>query len=83
MHELALLPTTPPGSKAEGYIRKIASTAKTMIEVANELRNHAGTGHGKVAGEISLVSLIDAQLVAAEGFILCAWLLRHSQQQSP
>lgn len=52
-----------------------------MIEVANELRNHAGTGHGKVAGEAPAVPLIDAQLVAAEGFILCAWLLRHSQEK--
>lgn len=80
MNELGLLPNTPPSSKAEGFIRKIASTARTMIDVANELRNHAGTGHGKIAGEAPAVSLTDAQLVAAEGFILCAWLLRHAQE---
>jgi hypothetical protein len=49
-----------------------------MIETANELRNFAGTGHGRVVGDPSAVSGTDAQLVAAEAFILCAWLLRHS-----
>lgn len=78
MNALGLLPTSPPSSKAEGHIRKIANTAQKMIETANELRNLAGTGHGKVAGEEPEVSLTDAQLVAAEGFILCAWLLRHA-----
>ena len=82
MNMLGLLPNMPPSTKEESYVRKIASTARTMIETANELRNLAGTGHGKVAGAQPNVSIIDAQLVAAQGFILCAWLLRHSKAQS-
>lgn len=82
MSALGLLPNTPPSTEGERHVRKIASTARTMIETANELRNLAGTGHGKVAGAAPAVSLTDAQLVAAQGFILCAWLLRHSQASS-
>ncbi len=80
MNTLGLLPNVPPANKGESYIRKIASTARTMIETANELRNLAGTGHGKIAGAEPTVSVTDAQLVAAQGFILCAWLLRHSRK---
>jgi hypothetical protein len=48
--ELGLTPTTAPKTPRERHIRKIASAAKNMIEAANELRNEAGTGHGKVVG---------------------------------
>jgi len=48
-----------------------------MIEAANELRNLAGTGHGRVVGEAESVSEADANLVASSGLVLAAWLARH------
>ena len=48
-----------------------------MIQTANELRNIAGTGHGRVVGNEPVVTAADASLVASAGFILVAWLLHH------
>ncbi len=76
MVELGLTPTTPPASSGERYVRKIASAAKTMIETANEFRDLAGTGHGRVVGTEIDVPPADASLVASSGLILAAWLLR-------
>jgi hypothetical protein len=76
MTELGLTPTTPPTSDGEKHVRKIASAAKTMIETANEFRNLAGTGHGRVIGKEIDVTPADASLVASSGLILAAWLLR-------
>ena len=76
MTELGLTPTIPPTSDGEKYVRKIASTAKTMIETANEFRNFAGAGHGRVIGKEIDVTSADASLVASSGLILAAWLLR-------
>ncbi|WP_255430404.1 abortive infection family protein [Roseomonas sp. 18066] len=78
-HELGLTTNTPPASDDERYVRKIASSAKAMVDAANELRNVAGTGHGRVVGTEPEVSAHDAGLVASTGFILAAWMLRHSQ----
>lgn len=78
--ELRLTGTSPPGTEIEGYQRKIISCAKKMIEAANELRNRAGTGHGRVIGEEPVVSAEDADLVASTGLILAAWLLRHESK---
>lgn len=75
-HELGLSQQTPPATKGEGYIRKISSTAKTMITTANELRNLTGTGHGHVVGTEEELSAEDASLVASSGLILAAWLLK-------
>jgi hypothetical protein len=76
MTELGLTPTTPPASDGEKHVRKIASAAKTMIETANEFRNLAGTGHGRVIGKEIDVTPADASLVDSSGLILAAWLLR-------
>ena len=48
-----------------------------MIETANELRNRAGTGHGRVVGKEPIITAADAGLVASAGLILAAWLLHH------
>ena len=68
---------SPPATEGERHLRKIASSAQRMIETANELRNHAGTGHGRVVGEEPVIAEADASLVASTGLILAAWLLRH------
>jgi hypothetical protein len=75
--ELGLISTSPPKSDGEKHLRKIASSAKTMIETANALRNLAGTGHGRVVGAGEVVTDADASLVASSGLILAAWMLRH------
>lgn len=75
--ELGLMTSTAPATKGERHLRKIASSAKTMIETANELRNLAGTGHGRVVGNEEVVTAADASLVASSGLVLAAWLLRH------
>lgn len=80
--ELGLIGTSPPATKGERHLRKIASSAKTMIETANELRNLAGTGHGRVVGEEEEISAADASLVASSGLVLAAWLLRHEAASS-
>jgi hypothetical protein len=61
-------------------LRKIASSAKTMIETANELRNLAGTGHGRVVGEVEDITADDASMVASSGYVLTAWLLRRADE---
>lgn len=48
-----------------------------MIETANELRNRAGTGHGRVVGKQTTIDTADASLVASVGLVLAAWLLHH------
>ena len=75
--ELQLKGSSPPVSEGEGHLRRIASSAQRMIETANELRNRAGTGHGRVAGKEPVVTAADAGLVASAGLILAAWLLHH------
>ncbi len=80
MTELGLTPNSPPTSDSERYVRKIASAAKGMIETANELRNVAGTGHGRVVGRDPLINAADASLVASSGMILAAWLLRRQTE---
>ena len=67
-----------PGTEGERHLRSIASSAKKMIEAANEIRNRAGTGHGRVVGDEPTVTSADASLVASTGLILAAWLLRHA-----
>lgn len=76
--ELGLLGTTEPSTARERALRKIASRARDMINTANELRNAAGSGHGKVVGEEEALGSEDASLVASSGLILAAWLARHS-----
>ena len=78
--ELGLAGSSPPASESEGHLRKIASSARRMIETANELRNRAGTGHGRIAGKEPVVTAADAGLVASAGLILAAWLLRHDSK---
>lgn len=75
--ELQLKGSSPPVNEGEGHLRRIASSAQRMIETANELRNRAGTGHGRVAGKEPVVTAADAGLVASAGLILAAWLLHH------
>ncbi|QIJ76960.1 hypothetical protein GU700_21690 [Methylobacterium sp. NI91] len=73
---LGMAPNTPPATPSDKYLRKMASSARAMIESANELRNLAGTGHGRVVGEEVPVSAHDASLVGSSGLVLAAWLLR-------
>lgn len=51
-----------------------------MIETANELRNLAGTGHGRVVGEVEDITADDASMVASSGYVLTAWLLRRADE---
>jgi hypothetical protein len=76
--ELGLLPSTKPKNEAEGKIRKIADNAKKMILASNELRNLVGTGHGRVVGKEEELTADDASLVASNGMVLAAWLLRRA-----
>ena len=73
--ELGLTSGAPPTNEGERLVRKIASNAKRMLEAANELRNRAGTGHGRVVGTQTEIESADATLVASVGLVLAAWLL--------
>lgn len=73
--ELDLTSTSQPANDGERLVRKIASSAKRMLEAANELRNRAGTGHGRVIGKQATIETADASLVASVGLVLAAWLL--------
>lgn len=77
LKELGLTGSSSPANVGERHSRKIVSSAQKMIEAANELRNQAGTGHGRVVGKEPAVTAADAGLVASAGVILAAWLLRH------
>ena len=77
LKELGLRGDSLPATEGERHVRKITSSAQRMIETANELRNRAGTGHGRVAGKEPIVTAADAALVASVGLILAAWLLHH------
>ena len=48
--EMRLTETSSPKTEVERYQRKIISASQKMIGAANELRNHAGTGHGRAVG---------------------------------
>lgn len=76
--ELELTDNTPPNSEAEGKIRRIAARAKDIVITANELRNIAGSGHGRAVGAEQKVDADDASMVASLGMILTAWLMRKS-----
>ena len=76
---LGMAPNTPPATPSDRHLRKMASGARAMIESANELRNLAGTGHGRVVGEELPVSADDASFVGSSGLVLAAWLLRRHQ----
>ena len=75
--ELDLTSTSEPADHGERLVRRIASNAKRMVEAANELRNRAGTGHGRVVGKQPMINTADASLVASIGLVLAAWLLHH------
>ncbi len=77
LSELGLSGTSEPATEGERHSKKIVSSAKRMIETVNELRNRAGTGHGRVIGEEPVITGADANLIASTGLILAAWLLRH------
>ncbi|MET4153365.1 abortive infection family protein [Bradyrhizobium sp. RT7b] len=74
--ELALSSSETPATKAEALVRKIASRAKDILIAINELRNEAGTGHGKASGKARPIDQADAEMIAAVGMILAAWLMR-------
>ena len=78
--ELGLKGTTAPSTEGERYLRRIASSAQRMIETVNELRNWAGTGHGRVVGKEPEITEADASLVVSTGLILAAWMLRHDSE---
>lgn len=76
--ELGLSSATPPSDPLESHRRKIASSAKNIVEAANQLRNKAGAGHGRVVGKNPTPDVADASLVASVGLVVAAWLLRHA-----
>lgn len=78
-HELGLASSSKPATDEERLVLKIASGAKNMILAANELRNTAGTGHGRATSRRSSLTSEDARFVAASGFVLTAWLLRRAE----
>lgn len=63
-----------PSDEVEARLRKISSQARRMIEAANELRNFAGTGHGRDVEHP--LSTDDARMIASIGFVLAGWLVR-------
>ena len=77
LSELGLAEKAEPTTEGERHIRTIASSARKMIGAAIDLRNSAGAGHGRVVGEEPVVTVADANLVAATGLVLAAWLVRH------
>ena len=79
LNVLGLQNASAPETQSERLLRKIVSTAKRMLETANDLRNEVGTGHGRVVGDEQEITHADASLVASCGLILAAWLLRHHQ----
>ena len=85
--ELGLQPKSKPATPAERHARKFASTAGTMMKTINQLRNDAGTGHGRADSRnddppVSGLSVPDARLAAATSLILSAWLLHHDDSAS-
>ena len=80
--ELGLSGNLAPTTVSETYHRKIASSARKMVNTINDFRNHAGTGHGHVIGAEPRVTEADAYLVASTGFVLAAWLARHHREHT-
>lgn len=76
LSELDLKRTSCPETEVERRLRKIASNAERMINAVNELRDCAGTGHGRTVGEEPVLTVEDASLVASIGMVLAAWLVR-------
>ena len=74
--ELNLDTQDRPSDKSERLFRKISSQAKKMIEAANELRNIAGSGHGRIVGKEHPLTTEDARMIASIGFVLSGWLVR-------
>lgn len=77
MKELGLLGNAEPATEVERHRRRIASSAQKMMLAANNLRNVAGTGHGRAADQELDISRADASLVASVGSALASWLLGH------
>ena len=71
---------SPPSTQSARLLAKMVSSAKRMLETANELRNEIGTGHGRVVGNEQGFAAADASLVASCGLVLAAWLMRHDQR---
>jgi len=81
--ELNLSGNCVPSTKSEELLRNIADNAKQIILSANQLRNHAGAGHGQAKGHEPPITSEDASMVASMGFFLVAWLLRIEIKQAP
>ena len=80
LSELGLKERNSSATEGERCLRRITSSARKMIEAANELRNRAGDGHGYVVGEEPVVAPEDASLVASTGMVVAVWLLRHEKK---
>ncbi len=79
LDELRLSKGSRSTSDLRRHLSKIVSNAQKMILSINEIRNLAGTGHGRVLGKEPRVTDADARLVASAGLMLVAWLLHHSE----
>ncbi len=75
---LELRGTSEPTTEGERHLRRIASSAQRMIVAVNQLRNRAGTGHGRVVGKEPVITPADASLMASIGMVLAAWMLHHN-----
>jgi hypothetical protein len=63
----------PHGAAESGLTRRLAQTATKLVELLGELRNRAGTGHGRP--EPVVVDERDAAFVAGVARLWCSWLL--------
>lgn len=73
---LGLTAKSPPKDAVDSRVRKVASRVRDIVLTINELRNEAGTGHGKAAGKEAPIDSVDAEMVASTGMVLAAWLTR-------
>ena len=76
LSELGLKSPSNPKTDVERYLRRFASSAERMLNAVNDLRNFAGTGHGRPVGEEPVLIVEDANFVASIGMVLAAWLIR-------
>lgn len=77
--ELGLKDANPPKTDVEKHLRRILSGAEKTIHAINELRNCAGTGHGRPVGEEPAVNIEDSKLIASMGMVLAAWLVNRQR----
>ncbi|MEG4986198.1 abortive infection family protein [Microcoleus sp. BR0-C5] len=80
--ELELTPDDiPEKAKASDTIKRLLSNLATITQGVNELRNHYGTGHGKVAGTKGLLPR-HARLAVGAASTLAVFLVETHNERS-